>query len=182
VKPALGNPPELRTRRLLLSPVSPDDATDLELHWGEPGVRLYPWDDRAPLQTDVDAVVARSEADFRRSSYGLWAVRLADESQLAGVCGVRNLKDSGDVEIVYSLAPQLWGRGLATEAAEAVLRYLFEELGLERVFGGADEPNRASARVLAKLGMRYHGIIEQDGDPVTFYLVTRAEFLEAERL
>ena len=57
-------------------------------------------------------------------------------------------------EIGYILHPDYHGRGLATEAAEVMLRLGFEDLGLHRVIGRLDGRNLASARVLERLGMR----------------------------
>ena len=58
-------------------------------------------------------------------------------------------------EIGYVFDPEFAGRGYATEAAEAVLRWGFEELGLHRIVARLDERNEASARVARRLGMRH---------------------------
>jgi RimJ/RimL family protein N-acetyltransferase len=53
----------------------------------------------------------------------------------------------------YGLSPEHWGRGLATEAAEAMLRFGFEQRELEEIWAGADLDNAASFRVMERLGM-----------------------------
>jgi len=139
--------------RLRFRRATADDVVALHAHWNAPLVRRYLWDDEAVALETVQAVVAASDDDFARAGFGLWVLSDRDGA-LAGMCGLRPVEDTGEVEILYSVEPALWGTGLATEAASAVLAHAFDVLGLERVLGGIDEPNVASGRVLEKLGMR----------------------------
>ena len=79
----------------------------------------------------------------------------AEGSRLIGSCGVR-VNDFARQEgnIGYELNPEYWRRGYATEAARAVMRFGFEQLGLHRIWAQCNADNRASVRVLEKLGMR----------------------------
>jgi RimJ/RimL family protein N-acetyltransferase len=63
--------------------------------------------------------------------------------------------------IGYNVAPSHWGKGIATEAVDAALRYGFETLKLQRIFATADARNLASIRVLQKLGMRHEGTLRR---------------------
>lgn len=140
--------PRLRFRR-----ATTDDVAALHVHWNAPLVRRYLWDDQEVALETVRAVVAASAADFVRAGFGLWVLSDA-EGALVGTCGLRPVEGTGEVEVLYSLESARWGKGLATEAAAAVLRFAFDVLSLPRVLGGIDEPNVASRRVLEKLGMR----------------------------
>lgn len=171
--------PHLRTPRLLLRPVEPTDERVLHAHWNDPEVRRHLWDDEAVSRATVEAVIRRSQELFSTSGYGLWAVRVPGDPRPVGVCGLRPVEATPLVEIVYSLDPRHWGRGLATEAARAVLRYGFS-LGLDRIAGGADPPNAASVRVLERLGMRHFDDLPVDGRPVPYYAVTRDDFAAGE--
>lgn len=92
---------------------------------------------------------------FSAEALGLFGVRLRGGGELVGLCGfMRDADGPREAELVYELVPELWGRGIATEAARACLRYAFLEAGLERVVAGVDAPNVASARVIEKLGMK----------------------------
>ncbi|GMA86662.1 hypothetical protein GCM10025868_19120 [Angustibacter aerolatus] len=62
----------------------------------------------------------------------------------------------------YVLAERVWGRGYATEAARAVLRWAFDTLDLHRVQAEVDTRNAASARVLQKLGFVLEGTLRED--------------------
>jgi [ribosomal protein S5]-alanine N-acetyltransferase len=122
-------------------------------HWNEEPVRRYLWDDQPVALETVHTVLAASAADFARTGYGMWVLR-DDGPGIAGLCGLRPIEGTADVEILYSVDAARWGSGLATEAARAVLGYAFDHLDLGRILGGVDEPNVASRRVLEKLGMR----------------------------
>ena len=89
----------------------------------------------------------------RRTGSGLLADRRAGPGRLVGEAGLQELEAGPDVEVGYTLARAAWGRGYATEAARAVLRWGFAGLRLPRVVAVADPANRASLRVLEKLGM-----------------------------
>ncbi|MFF3438429.1 GNAT family N-acetyltransferase [Streptosporangium sp. NPDC002721] len=140
----------LTTGRLTLRPVGTGDIEALREHWDHPLVRRHLFDNEPVLPALVNRLVEESLRDFAERGYGLWA--LVPDSAMAGVCGLRGTPD-GEVELLYSLSPGLWGQGLVTEAATAVLEYAFATLSLPRVIAEVDGGNAASARVALRLGM-----------------------------
>lgn len=81
-------------------------------------------------------------------------VVLRESNELIGWCGFGPLDfDPSEIEIYYGLSRQHWGRGLATEAAEAMMHYAFETVGLERMVAVVRPENSGSVRVIEKLGM-----------------------------
>ena len=62
-----------------------------------------------------------------------------------------------EYEVGYTIAPEYWGRGLATEAGEASIEYARGSLGLKKIVGLVHPENEASANVLTKLGFRANG-------------------------
>jgi RimJ/RimL family protein N-acetyltransferase len=167
---------EPHSPRLRYHPMRAADVAALHAHWNTPAVRRFLWDDEEVAPDTVRAVLTASDADFARAGYGLWVVTDA-AGTLVGSCGLRPVEDTAEIEILYSVEPARWGAGLATEAAAAVLRHAFADLGLARVLGGTDEPNVASRRVLEKLGM--HAVPTIAGTPpgVDYLVVERAAFL-----
>jgi RimJ/RimL family protein N-acetyltransferase len=101
------------------------------------------------------------------------------EKPLIGFCGFRLFGEAREVELLYGIAPAEWGRGFATEAAQAMLRFGFEELGFDRVLAGADTPNIASFRVMEKIGMTLAKRPGIDGPEVVYYGISRKEFRPA---
>jgi RimJ/RimL family protein N-acetyltransferase len=82
---------------------------------------------------------------------------------LIGNCGIRqDHAEAKAADIGYELAPAFWGNGYATEAARAMLKFGFRELGVERIWAWCNAENRASAHVLEKLGMHLARRIVED--------------------
>jgi RimJ/RimL family protein N-acetyltransferase len=160
---------EIETARLRLRPFVRADLGPLHALWTDEHVRRFLWDDEIiPVERALD-VVRASAAGFAESGLGFFTVRLADENDLAGFVGFRPVDETreAEVEILYGLAVRAWGRGFATEAARAALRDAFESSPLRRIVARADAPNRASIRVMERLGMRFEWLRrEGDGDIV----------------
>ena len=98
---------------------------------------------------------------------------------MVGFCGLFLTGDPPEVELLYGIAPPVWGQGLTTEAARAVLRYGFEELRLVRIVASADVPNVASLRVLEKLGMIFSRRMRTEYGEVVYFVLTREAFRES---
>lgn len=153
------NGPTLNTERLVLTPLTRDDLQALHRVSNEPLVRRYLWDDEPVQEEAIRDLIDQSVRTFAEEGVGLFGVRVRGTDDLVGFCGFVRLEGMTEVELGYELAPELWGKGLATEAARACVRYAFEDAGLRRAIAGADPPNVASLRVLEKLGMTPIGAI-----------------------
>lgn len=77
-----------------------------------------------------------------------------------GVINIISAHNRGD--ITYLIEPSLWGRGFATEGGEAMKRLAFEALRLNRLGGCCMSCNKASRRVMEKLGFKYEGTIRNE--------------------
>jgi RimJ/RimL family protein N-acetyltransferase len=147
--------PVLETERLRLRPFARDDTDLLHAHWTHPDVRRYLWDGAIIERAQAAAVVEESLATFAARRFGLWVARERTDGAFVGFAGLRAVADVDDVELYYGLAPERFGRGYATEAARAVLRYGFETLALGRILVRTDAPNVASIAVIDRLGARH---------------------------
>jgi RimJ/RimL family protein N-acetyltransferase len=165
--------------RLGYRPCTDGDVAQLHRHWNHADVRRHLWDDEAVPHDTVRAVIAGSTASFAADGYGLWI--LDDAAGFVGMCGLRATED-GQVEVLYSIEPDRWRIGLATEAAAAVLQHAFTQLGLPRVLGGVDTLNHASRRVLEKLGMTPLDAPVGAPPGVGCFAVSRARWLDAARV
>jgi ribosomal-protein-alanine N-acetyltransferase len=153
----------LDTARLRLRPYTLDDVDALHGLWTDPDVRRYLWDNEIIPRERAALEVDQSIASFQANGFGSWTLRLRDGESLAGFCGLRTFGDPPQVEVLYGMAPAVWGRGLATEAVGAVLEFGFKTCGLERIIGRTDTPNVASVRVMEKAGMKLVGREQHDG-------------------
>jgi [ribosomal protein S5]-alanine N-acetyltransferase len=162
----------LATDRLVLPPVTPADHAALLAHWTTPQVRQFLFDGAVLSAAEITETIEDSARDFATSGYGLWLIRQADGTDLVGTAGLRPLEDLG-LEVYYSLVPGAQGRGLATEAARAVVEHALGPLGLPEVLAEVDEDNTASAAVLERLGMTPFEVVPGVLGPMIRYRKTR---------
>lgn len=115
---------------------------------------------------------------WERYGFGLWVFRDKHKDQFVGRSGLRNTYVSGnkEVELAYALMSEFWGKGLATEMGEAVLKLGFEQLGLKNVVCFTLTTNLASQRVIEKLGFQYEREIIHVGLPYVFYRMKASQF------
>lgn len=146
--------PPLTTDRLRLEPFRLEEVDGLHALWTEPDVRRYLWDDVVIPREQAAEVVASMVDSAAQSGFGMWCLHEREgDGRLIGFCGFRFLPDSTEIELLYGLDRFAWGRGLATEASRAALRYAFGTLRVPRVYAGADAPNAKSFEVMRRLGM-----------------------------
>ena len=105
---------------------------------------------------------------------GLWATLYKPTGAFIGRCGLLpwTIEQQSEVEVAYLLDKAYWGQSLATEAAQAIVRYGFEQLQLNRLICLIDPDNQASRRVAEKIGMTLEkemAGIEGDGIPTLLY-------------
>ena len=165
----------MRTARLLFSPWSESDWLLLKPIATDPEVMRYisdgqPWPDER-----IQEFVNRQIACLRRHGFCMWRLLEPETSQMIGFCGLQPLADTPEFEIGWWLARSHWGRGLATEAAHAVLRDGFDRAGLKRIVAIAQPANRASLRVMEKLGMHYEGDTQHKGIAVVLHAIHTPE-------
>lgn len=129
----------------------------------------------------------RESASWLKMISGLWdsdgigffAVVEKASRRVVGWCGLWRLKETGETEIGYAIDKAYWRRGLASEAAGAVLEYGFRELRLDKIVAVAVPENAGSRRVMEKLGMRCDYIGRFYERDLVHYTITREEFLGA---
>jgi len=93
-----------------------------------------------------------------------WAIVLKENDQLIGTIAAPTIKNRTETaEVTYCIGSAWWGRGIVTEALKEVIRYLFEEILVNRIEAGYDIKNPASGRVLEKVGMQKEGILRKAG-------------------
>jgi len=90
-----------------------------------------------------------------------FAIVIRDPNRLCGGIGLLIKEPHQHAELGYWIGVPYWGNGYATEAGRAVLAYGFEQLRLHRIFASHFKQNLASAKVLAKLGMRHEGCLRE---------------------
>lgn len=136
-------------------------------------MQFYPQPfDRQMTQMWIERNVQR----YTLHGFGLWAIILKESNELIGDCGlvVQEVEGAEEIEIGYHLRRDLWGQGLATEAAQACRDYGFSQLGFYQLISLINPANAASCRVAQKNGMRLIKEIEWGDKPTCVYAVERS--------
>lgn len=174
--------PIIETKRLLLRTYVQEDMDALFLMVSDPDVRRF-FADRSRTREEVWASYPVRMEFWRKNGFGQLGVFEKESGELVGYCGLKPLADTEEIEIYYGFFRESWGKGYATESATAVLRFAFEETGIERVVGVTHTENYASQKVLEKIGLIREGkAFHYDMDLFYFalmkgdYSVTEAEY------
>lgn len=145
----------LETERLYIRPWEPADRDEFRAMAQNPLVMRY-INNGIPLNEEqIDEAMARQARQLEQFGYCMGALVEKASDRIVGVAGLQPLGTTGELEIGWWLTPEVWGRGYATEAGAAAMRYVLETLGRKRVLAIIDPPNEPSKRVVARLGMRY---------------------------
>lgn len=104
-------------------------------------------------------LVSRFQEDrTSQKDVGLWLVLRRKTKSRVGIVSISRHKDGEDLELSYQFHPAFCGQGLASEATEAVLQHVFNDIGVQRVIAETQSKNLSSCRLLERLGF---GVLER---------------------
>jgi RimJ/RimL family protein N-acetyltransferase len=148
---------KLETERLILRPFKKSDAPMVcRLRTKEVTYNLL-----SDTQSEDEACswVARTRRSINKKQAYPMAITLKEDGRLMGMCGLFRVSwEHLNAELIYWLGKEFWGKGYMTEAARRMVQFGFEELGLERISVGCFARNKASARIIEKLGFTPEGV------------------------
>ncbi len=150
---------EIQTERLILREFELEDWRAVYAYQNDPRyLEFYEWEHRT--EQDAKAFVQmfmQQQGEAPRTKFQL-AIVLPETNKVIGNVGLRKRSvKTYQADMGYEVDPRYWGTGYATEAAEAILKFGFEQLRLHRIWAQAIASNANSIRVLEKLGMRQEG-------------------------
>jgi ribosomal-protein-alanine N-acetyltransferase len=145
----------ITTERLILRSWRDDDLAPFAAINADPAaMRFMPG---VMTAEETRALIGRFEEHHRVHGFGAWAVEAPGVAPFVGFTGLARVTFEAHftpaVEIGWRLAPAFWGRGYATEAARAALRFGFEDLTLDQIVSFTAAANKASWAVMERLGM-----------------------------
>lgn len=163
--------PRLQLRRLVHG-----DVDALLGVYGNAEVVRWVGDGQPLTRSDCERWVAVTHRNYARRGYGMFAIDLQEGERAVGFCGLVHPGDQPEAEIKYALRKDQWGRGLATEAARALLTWGSARYGLRHVIATASTQNEASHHVLLKAGLRLGALrANADGSHTQLFEWTGAE-------
>ena len=152
----------LETRRLILRRLLPEDLDSLFALYRDPDIRRYFPEGTLTCAETKEELEWFLNGHPNHPELGLWATIHKDTHRFIGRCGLLpwTIEQRQEVEVAYLLDKAYWGQGLATEAAQAIVQYGFEQLHLPRLICLIDPDNQASIKVASKIGMTFEKEIE----------------------
>jgi len=154
----------LRTDRLLLRRWRDSDREPFAAINADPRVmEFFP---ATLTRAQSDELAERIERELEERSFGLWAVEVPEVVEFAGFVGLEVPSFESHftpcVEVGWRLAAEHWGRGYASEAARAAVRFGFERLGLKEIVSFTARTNLRSRRVMERIGMTHRSADDFD--------------------
>jgi len=152
--------PGIETARLRLRPFTLDDLNSFASICSEPEVMKYIGAGKPVSKEEAEPHLSGYINYWEKHGFGRFAVTHKQRGELIGYCGFRvfnypELRLFDDThEIVFPVKKSSWGKGLASEAARACLRYGFEHLKFELIVAITRSENIASQEVLERIGMK----------------------------
>lgn len=159
--PPLLPPREFRTARLLARPPAAEDAPAvMAAYAADPAATRYlAWQPYTAVEPLAAFLRGRSEAWDRADGHYAYLLRPLDSEQPIGSIGV--FIDEPKAMFGYVLARECWGHGYAAEALRWLVDWAMAEPRLRRAWAYCAAENTASARVMAKAGLHYEGVLRR---------------------
>ncbi len=171
------------TQHLYMRAITDDDLEAMFELDSDPLVHRFlgqrPLKARKQSQQYIDHI----KMQYQKYGVGRWAVIEKATGEFTGWSGLKvNFEDIFNghenlIDVGYRLMPRYWGKGYATESGKAAVRYGFEVLGLDTIYGMTEPDHHASRRVLEKIGLTYveDFVLESENLPLTFYKTDKPE-------
>jgi len=148
----------IETERLLLRNITLDDKEELLKLYSDPTVQKYTGEPVVESIEEIESAIRTRIKDYAKYGYGRWATILKNGMQFIGWAGLAYLPEFDEIDLGYRFLPEYWGTGIATEASQAILNYGFDKLELKKIVAIALKENKASIRVMEKVGMEFEKI------------------------
>lgn len=171
------------TKRLILREIVPEDAAAMFEMDSDPDVHRYLGNHPVKSIDEIKNVIQFVRQQYTDNGIGRWAIEEKSTGNFMGWTGLKlvtapinnhvNYYDLG-----YRLLKRYWGKGIASETAVASLKYGFDNMNLDIIYGMADVDNVASNAILKKAGLKYIETFIYDGAKHHWYKITKGEWLQ----
>jgi [ribosomal protein S5]-alanine N-acetyltransferase len=154
--------PILETERLLLRKITVEDAEDMFVYGSNPEVSTYVTWNKHQTLSDTKEFIDFILNQYEAGRIAPWGIEDKETGRLIGTIDFVSWNTNHHfAEIGYVIARDYWGKGITTEAAEALIRFGFEKMDLVRIQARCFVENIGSERVMEKVGMSFEGIIRK---------------------
>jgi RimJ/RimL family protein N-acetyltransferase len=164
----------LETARFTIRQWKAEDAEELWRMMADPRVHQYTGDQPWSLERAANYIQFMLEKDFRTLEVFHGACVLKSSAEIIGLTGLNPyLPKQPELESQFGVPH--WGKGYATEIGKAVIEAAFASTDIERIYGMVNPHNKASKRVMEKIGMTCLGLRDFRGEQDMFYQIERRQ-------
>lgn len=154
---------KLETNRLILRKLRIEDAKDVFKNYASSDdvTKYLTWETHSNIYETKNYLQDLIER-YKDGKTFDWAIELKSENIVVGsICAKIPNEIISKIEIGYCIGKNWWNQGIVTEALQKVIRFLFEEINVNRIEAYHDVRNLASGRVMQKCGMKFEGVLRQ---------------------
>lgn len=170
------NLPTIETARLRLRMFEDRDLDSTWRLFNDPEIQKYLSPENRRTRAQSKIILDNSVKYWKQRGFGIWCVGEKSRDSMCGYCGFQYFDKTPLVEILFAFHKSAWGKGLATEAANASLRFGFERLRLKKIYAATHPKNAASRHVLEKIGMTFESKTRHYGIDTVTYSISRSGF------
>lgn len=155
---------KLETARLILRRFALDDAEAMFRNWANDAevTRFLTWPPHADMSVSKRVIESWLPL-YENPKHYSWAIVLKEINEPIGsIAAVTQRDDIKMVHIGFCIGKNWWHKGYMTEALLKLIRFFFEDVGVNRIESGHDPRNPNSGKVMLKCGMKYEGTMRQD--------------------
>lgn len=173
----------LQTDRLILRHITHSDLDDLYRMNSDAEIMKYIGvgltRNYEQMLNEVNTLIGHYS---KKPGFGIMATILKDTDTFVGACGLVYYDNIREVEIGYRFLKEHWNKGYATEASLSLLCYGFEALKLKKIYSSAHVENKASQRVIEKIGMTFVENRFQFGSMQSYYVIKYNDYKKQKAL
>ena len=159
----------IETERLLIRPFKIEDIEPSYIMNLDAEVSRFTGDGGIVSKKVERRIIENVFGDYQKHGFGRLAVELKGENKFIGFTGLKYLEDMDEVDLGYRFMKAYWGKGIATESAQACVNLGFNTLELKRMIAMVLPENSRSIRVLEKLNFEYEKEIIEDNQLAKIY-------------
>lgn len=155
----------IETDRLVLRKFEIKDAENMYKNWGtdKEVTKFLSWEPHENVELTKSLLESWIDG-YKNDFVYNWVIEYKEINEAIGNISIVKLNESTySCEIGYCISSRYWNKGITTEAMKAVIAYLFEEVGFNRIVALHDTNNIASGKVMIKSNMKYEGTFRQAG-------------------
>ncbi|MDD3412833.1 MAG: GNAT family protein [Lachnospiraceae bacterium] len=176
----------IETKRLILRKFCKEDAKNMYENWASDSevTKYLMWPAHSSEKVSEEYIGMLLDS-YQLKDYYDWAIELKELGQVIGSIGIVNKNDVVEsVHVGYCVGKKWWNQGLTSEAFQAIIPFLFEEVGVKRIESRHDTNNENSGKVMKKCGLKYEGTLRNSDHnnqgicDAAWYALLREEYEE----